>query len=66
MRVALAIIIALIAGCAGVPQDMPKPSAPPPPAPTCDYRVGGKCKHSSASDISGNTTLGNHTNEQQD
>lgn len=30
---------------------------------SCDFKVAGKCKHSSAADVSGNTTLGHSNNE---
>lgn len=55
-KILLVPIILIIAGCA----TRPMPTSAPPP---CDYRVGGKCKTSSASDISGNTTLGHHNDE---
>ena len=34
------------------------------PDSSCDYKVAGKCKHASSSDISGNTTLGHSNNEE--
>lgn len=54
----------LLAGCAST-QIVPvsKPIPMPAPAPACDYKVAGKCKQSSAADISGNTTLGHNEDE---
>ena len=58
MRNSIIVILAtLIAGCATQPIPMPVP------APACDYKVAGKCKTNTASDISGATTLG-HSNDE--
>lgn len=56
----------LLVGCATGPRPMPAPIPMPAPAPvpSCDYKVAGKCKHSSAADVSGNTTLGNKEDDE--
>lgn len=53
----LTVLATVISGCATQPKPLPAP------VPSCDYKVAGKCKQSSAADISGNTTLGHREDE---
>jgi len=70
MRKIILFSLIILSGCAtqhiAAPINELKLIRPSPKKPICDYKIGDKCKHFTAAEIAGATTLGHTINDQTD